>query len=178
MTAKLNRRLYLVIPIEQEGKTVYAHCSPVSTEQFANSYLLMAKAFAKLYKEDLGVLAGPRVAAMLLKEVAASLGKEEEGVRLLQDLRRLINVIGPTENGWVPLPFEDALKSGAIDREDAEEVENASAFFTLAWRMHKRSEREEVLTGAAAIWSAQLTSLACTEYLASLPTSTTAAGST
>lgn len=178
MTAKLNRRLHLVIPIEQEGRTVYAHSAPITAEQFAGSYLLMAKAFARIYKEDLGVLAGPRVAAMLLREVAVSLGRDDEGERLLQDVRRLTNVIGPTDQGWVPLPLDDALKSGAIDKEDAGEVENAAAFFTLAWHMHKRSEREEVLASAAEIWSAQLTSSDCTAYLASLPTSTTGDAST
>lgn len=179
MTAKINRRLHLVIPIEQPQGALYAHISPVSVEEFQRNFLVMGKAFARLYSEGLGALAGPRVAAMLLKRVAEESNRLEEVEQgLLADIRRLTNVICPTPKGWQPVPLADAIGNKVIDPEDVSEVENAAVFFTLAWHMHKRSEREGIISSAAAIWSAQATYSTCTEYSASLPTSTTAGGST
>lgn len=179
MTAKLDRRLRLVLPIERETGALYAHAEPLSAEQFHHYYLPLAKTFAKIYKENLGVVAGPRVAAMLLREVAAEMGRGEEvEASLIGELKRLTNVLGPTEKGWEAVPLEDAVRNNLIDADEASEVENAVCFFTLVWHMHRKAERAEIMASAAAIWDAQLTSSSCTDYIASLRTSRTSGGST
>lgn len=177
--AKINRRLHLVVPIERERGTFYAHATPIPTEEFQQFFLVMGKAFASIYSQGLGALAGPRVAAMLLKKAAEETNQLEDVEQaLLQDIRRLTNVLCPTATGWETLSFTDAVNNGILDAEDVSEVENAVVFFTLAWHMHKRAEREEIIASAAAIWSAQATYSDCTAFSASLPTSTTGAGST
>lgn len=179
MTAKLNRRLNLVVPIETAGGTFYAHAAPIPTEQFAKYCRVLATTFAQIYKGGLGVVAGPRVAAMLLREVAQELDQlEAVETGLMTDLRRLTNILGETPSGWQTIPMEDALRNNLIDAEDVSEVENAVAFFTLAWHMHRKSERAAVLASAAVIWNAQLSPLSCTDYLVSLQTSKTTDAST
>ena len=67
---KINRKLHLVIPIEQGNKTLYAHSTPVEAETFDNFFLPIAKTFSAIYSEGLGVIAGPRIAAKLLRRVS------------------------------------------------------------------------------------------------------------
>lgn len=177
--AKLNRRLHLVIPIEQDSGTIYAHMSLIATDQFQRYFMVMGKTFADIYTKGLGAMAGPKVAALLLRKNAEDMeqGQDvEDG--LIGDIKRLTNICCPTSNGWQAIPFQQAIDNKLVDTEDAAEVENAAVFFTLAWHMHRRAERETIITSAAAIWGAQPTSSGCTEYLASLPTSTTAGAST
>lgn len=175
MTLKVNRQLHLVIPITQGEKTLFVHSTPVSSEQFDTFFLVIAKTFSAIYAEGLGAVAGPRVAAKLLRRVAESLGEwEDVKVGLVDEIRRMTNVFAPTDKGWQMIPLDDAVTSKLIDKEDASEVENAIVFFTVTWLMHKRTDREEVVTAAASLWGARIDSLSCTAFLDSLRTSTTA----
>jgi hypothetical protein len=185
MTPKVNRKLHLVIPVERGDVTVYVHSTPVGREQFDTFYLPIAKTFAAINGEGLGVLAGPRVAAKLLKSVSERLGIWESDepqaftvkTGLVAEIRRLTNILAPSDNGWVLTPLDDAVKANLLDEEDAAEVENIITFFTVNWLMHSKSVRESVMTSAAELWGGQLTSSSCTEYRASLQTSTTAGSS-
>lgn len=186
MTAKINRKLYLVVPIQQGERTLYAHSAPIASETFDAYFLVLAKTFAAIYAEGLGVMAGPRVAARLLRSVAESIGQWEASDKqpgantvkdgLMRDIRQRTNIFAPTDHGWDMIPLEEAIKKGVIDQEDASEVDNAIVFFTVAWHMHKRTDREEVLSSAALLWGAQLESLGATDFQTSLGTSTTDAG--
>ncbi|MGH8321582.1 MAG: hypothetical protein ACRESI_06480 [Gammaproteobacteria bacterium] len=171
--AEISRRLHLVIPIQLTKSTLYAHITPIDTTTFDTFFLPIAKTFSRIYTEGLGIVAGPRVASKLLKLVAEDLGTWEQ-VRsgLVAEIRRLTNILCLETAGWKLYPFEDAVRNKIIDAEDASEVENAAVFFTLISHMHKRNERELIMTPVAALWGARVELLNCTEYQSSLPTST------
>lgn len=185
MTPKINRKLHLVVPVEQGDLTLHVHSTPVDGEIFDDFFLPISKTFSAIYQEGLGVVGGPRVAAKMLKAVAETLGiwdsedPEAKTVKrgFMAECHRLTNVFVPGDKGWQMLPFDDAVRTGVIDKDDASEVENAVVFFMLVWLMHRRTERQSVLEGAASLWGARVTSSNCTEYRDSLPTSTPAASS-
>jgi hypothetical protein len=173
---RISKELYLVVPVvAEDGNTIYVHGTPISRAVFETNYLVLARTFTALYSQGLGELSGPRVAAMVLRDVAKDLGTWEgqTGVEkgLMAEIKRLANVIVPGRaDGAVPLV--DAISQGLLDEDDASEVENALVYFTVASRMHKKTDREALLRGAATLWHAQISSLRCTEYSASLQTST------
>lgn len=176
-----DKSLNLVIPVERDdGTTVYVHSTPLSRETFDKFFLVIAKTFSAIYTQGLGPIAGPRVAAKMLKSVAADMGDKQAALvesELMSEMRRLSNVIAPSDRGWAPVPLHEAIARGLMDANDADEVENAVAFFMLASAMHKKKDAQAVLTEASKLWSAQITSSNSTAFAASLPTSTPA-GST
>ena len=184
----LNQKLNLVIPIygppvvatdSVSGKetttdviSAYVHSAPISREVFDKFYLVIAKTFSAIYGEGLGYMAGPRVAAKLLRTVAEATGQLEEVQQgLIGEIRRLSNFIVP---GQSSIPLEDAARTKKISDEDLEEVDNAITFFTVASSMHRREELRMVMLGASRLWGARTTSSNCTEFAASLSTSTAA----
>lgn len=176
MSVQIDKKLNLVIPISKPSGEIYVHSTPIDLKTFKKFYLPISKAFSAIYSEGLNVIAGPRVAAMILEDVSRRSGLWEgpEGVEavLLTEIRRLTNVVAPSDHGWASTPLEIALSRKLLDEEEWSEVENALAFFTVVSAMHKRSELETVLGGAVRLWGAQLSSLNCTEYAGSLETST------
>ena len=175
---KIDKKLNLVIPLERDDDTkIYVHSSPISMAVFETYYLVMAKTFSSIYNEGLGVTAGPRIAALVLKRVSENMGiwEGESGVRngLVNEMRRLTNVIAPGENGWQSIPLQEAINKNLIDEDELSEVENALTFFTVAYRLHRKAEREAILNGASRLWGGQIESLNSTEYMSSLQTSTT-----
>jgi len=170
MTLKINRKLHLVIPVEQGDKTLYVHSTPVGTETFDMFYLPIAKTFSAIYTEGLGMVAGPRIAAKLLRTVSESLNRWEEVQKgLVAEINRLTNVFSPTDTGWKMIPLDDAIRTNVIDAEDTAEVENAIVFFTLVSLMHNKTEREIVIQGAVKLWGARAELLNCTAFRDSLP---------
>lgn len=174
---EISRKLNLVIPIEgDDGNIVaYVHSAPISREVFETYFLPVSKTFSAIYAEGLGSVAGPRVAAMMLKRIATDLGQWDgpAGVErgLVAEIRRLTNVLAPGDRGWETLPYDEAMKRGILSSDDAAEVDNAVTFFTVASAMHRRSELRPILDGAGRLWGAQTSSLNSTEFAASLPIS-------
>ena len=172
---KLNKHLHMVIPVEVEGGTIYIHSSVVSREVFENYYAVFSKAFNRIYAEGHGFTA-PRIAKLLLFEVAKEMGRLDGpmGVKLglMPEIKRLANVVMPGPRGWETVPFDDPATLRLLDEDDSSEVENAIVYFTLASRVHKKSEAKQILDSALTLWGAQLTSLSVTEYAAGLPTLT------
>ena len=170
---KLNQSLNLVIPIEQDGGTIYVHATPPSAEVFDRYFLPISKTFAEIYNSGLGITAGPRVAAKYLRKISMEMGVWEgtNGVEagLVNEIRRLANVIGI--DGQI-IPLQDIINKKELDKDNLDEVENALSFFSVASVMHLKKERGPVLNGAAALWGAQITSLDCTAFRDSLRTLT------
>lgn len=171
---KLNKRLNFVVPVERVDGTVdYVHASPIGEETFDKYFMVIGQAFAQMYSGGLGLFAGPRVAAKLIKKIAQATEswEGEDGVDrgLFGEMRRRANFI---KAGGESVPLEEAAASGLISAEDVSEVENALAFFTVASSMHKKSELPTILAVVSRIWDAQTTSSNSTEYSASLRTST------
>lgn len=182
---QISKSLNLIIPVELETGTIYVHSMPISTAAFEANWLVISRTFSAITGYGLGAVAGPRVSALLLKQIAESMGVWEDtpaepgkpskpGIAngLMKEIFRLTNVLMPGLDGWDTIPFEDAVRRGMIDSEDASEVENALVFFTVSWSMQRRNIRVEYVTGAAQLWGGLTSSLNVTEYGNSLLTST------
>lgn len=174
---KLDKRLNLIIPVERpDGSSIYVHSTPISRAVFERYFLLISKTFTAIYTQGLGITAGPRVAAMLLKRLAVEAGEWDgpEGVEagLMAEIRRLTNVVAPGSNGWQTIPYQEAVDQKHLDEGDASEVENALVFFTVASSMHRKAELTGILEGISKLWGAQTDSLNSTEFANSLQTLT------
>lgn len=171
---KLSKRLNFVVPVEREGGgTDYVHASPIGEETFDKYFMVIGQAFAQMYSAGLGLFAGPRVAAKLIKKIAVASDSWEgpDGVErgLFVEMRRRSHFVSV---GRDPIPLEEAISTGLLSAEDASEVENALAFFTVASSMHKRTELPTILEVVSRIWNARTSSSNLSEFSASLRTST------
>jgi len=171
---RIDRRLNLIIPVEREGVDLYVHSMPISREVFERYFLPLTRTYANMYHEGLSVVAGPRVAAMLLRKIAKESGElaGPEGVEegLIDEIKRLSNVVIHTGKGWEIVPLQQAFSVyHYIDEEEMSEVENALVFFTLASAIFRRKDRPTVFNGMRLLWGTDTTSLSCVEYVRSLP---------
>jgi hypothetical protein len=197
---RIDNPLNLVIPVEGNHGVVYVHAMPITRETFDTHHMVIAKTFNAIYDGGLGVASGPRVAAKVLRDIAKEMGVWEGplGVEqgLMGEIRRLSNVIIPEGGdakldkkkkknapdvwrapGWTTITMHEAIKRNLLDEEDADVVENAQAFFTVAWSMHTKGDRPHVMEAVCGLWSAQMSSLSCTAFATSLPTSIETASS-
>jgi hypothetical protein len=181
---KINRRLNLVVPVHYDSEVLHVHHVPISRQVFERYFLVISKTFAKIYTEGLGLAAGPRVAMLLLRATAEEMGVLDgpTGVEmgLIAEIKRLTHVIAANleTGGWQQIPYPIAIARQMIDEDDAAELENALAFFTVASSGHRREDRDGILTGASKLWGGETSLLDCTEFLNSLPTSTPIENST
>ena len=182
-TVAIDRRLNLVIPIygDKDAVVAWVHSTPIGREVFDAYYRVLGRVYAAIHgdaTDALGPTAGPRMAAMLLRDEAQRMGiwGGPAGVQagLVSEIRRLTNVAAPGPKGWEVLPYDDAIRAGRLDADDAAEVDNAIVFFTVGWWVYPKGRREAALSGAARLWSGHSTSSTVTEYAAGLPTSTAA----
>ena len=171
--AKLNRKLNLVMRVETGDGSIFVHSTPIGREVFEENFLVISRAFTQVYTNGLGPVTGPRVAALLLKQEAQSLGVWERTQQsLMAEIYRLTNVIAPTENGWESMPFDVAKKRGVLEEDTAAEVENCIVYFTCASSIHLKEEMKVAMEGLSTLWGALTTSLNVTAYMNSLPIST------
>lgn len=168
---KLDKKLNLVLPIEKG----WLHATPIGFPVFEKYFLHIAEAFAGIYRAGLGTMAGPRIAAMMLKKVAEEDGSWEgaEGVEagLMNEIRRLANVVLLGKHGYETIPLYTAMQQDMLSEEEISEVENALVFFTLASSMHKGVEKKGIITSMTKFWGGLTTPLDSTEYARSLRTS-------
>lgn len=174
--SKLNRHLNMVLPVTVEGGgSIYVHATLVSREVFESNFAVFSRAFNRIYSEGHGYTA-PRIAKLMLIEAAQEMKRWDgpAGVRasLLPEIYRLTNVLTPGTRGWETLPFDDDAARRLLDDDDVSEIENAIVYFTLASRVHRKSEARQILESALSLWGAQLTWSNVTEFAAGLPTST------
>jgi hypothetical protein len=172
----INKKLNLVIPVEVGGKEAFVHATPISMDTFERYYLPLSKTFARIHTQGLSWVQGPRVAALMLEEVAREDGSWDgpEGVRLglVAEIMRLSNVLILNEKGWQLVPLQQAIDSDLLDREDASGVRNAVTFFTVASWGYPKKDFPGVMAQAARIWGGRIESLDSTALAASLKTST------
>jgi hypothetical protein len=182
VSVTIDRNVNLVIPIYgDDGDTVVAwvHSVPIGREVFDAYYRVIGRVYAAIHGDSidaLGPTAGPKMAALLLRDEARRMGVWEgpAGVEngLVNEIKRLTNVAAPGPKGWETMPYGDAIRLKKIDPDDAGEVDNAIVFFTVGWWVYPKSKRSLALTGAARLWSGHSTSLSVTEFAAGSPTST------
>jgi hypothetical protein len=172
---RLDRHLNLVVPCDTSIGEVEVHSVPVSYAVFEKYYRVMARAWTMV--ASMGpTTAGPKVAMLELRETARSMGMWDgpDGTELglVAEMRRLTNVIRPTERGLEPVPLEVAIGDGTLDPEDAADVEGIVAFFTLASAMLARRALATTLGFLELAFGARTTSSTCSEWIVSSRTST------
>jgi len=173
MAVKLDRKLNLVMTVENGDGPVHIHSVPISREVFEDNFLVISRTFTSVYTNSLGPVTGPRVAALLLKQEAQTLGIWERTQQsLMAEIYRLTNVVAAGDNGWEQMPFDVAKKRGVLDDDTAAEVENCIVYFICASSIHLKQEMAVAREGLSTLWDAQTTSLNVTEYTRSLPTLT------
>lgn len=175
---RINRRLNLVFPVDTDKGEIYIHSTPISREVFERFFLVLSKTFSAIYQEGLNVMAGPRIAMLMLRQIATDMGvwEGQDGVEngLVAEIRRLTNVIIPKEGGGYQIfPYHDVLRQKMLDPDDVSEIEGVLSFFTVVSAMHRPADLVTILAGMGSLWGAQTTSSNSTEYANSLPTSTT-----
>jgi hypothetical protein len=189
---RLDQKLNFIIPIynavtvkddvgqDQEVEQVvgYIHSTPILNETFERYFLTISKTFAAIYGEGLGYMAAPRVTSILLKRAAQSISDWDgpDGVQqgLLGEINRLSNYVSAGPGGWSAIPLETAIVRKMLSDDDVAEVTNAVAFFIVNSAMQRRTDLRVTLAGAARLWDARVSSSSCTEFVASLKTSTAA----
>lgn len=185
----INRKLNLVVSIDRgEGEApLSVHAAPIILEAYKTYFMVLAKTFSTMMNERLTNVSGPATAALMLEQIAKTTMRapgvswwEDMGAvagvenGLMAEIRRLSNVIAPLPDGagWAATPLQIALDEGIIDVEEAMEVMNQLCFFTVVSWVPERRDRPSFINGAAYLFGGQTTSLNCTEYAASLKTST------
>lgn len=176
---RIDRKLNLVIPITRDdGTELFVHSAPLSSDVFNQYWEIAGKTMNALYTGGFGYFA-PRFACNMLRKIAedgVAQGKQpQEWARVergfVSEIRQRTNVLALSDKGWELRAFDEAKTSGLIDESEADEIDNATVFFTLASRSHLKSQMEEV-RGALSLWNARTELSSCTEFMKSLPTST------
>lgn len=175
---RVDQKLNLIIKVDRdEGGPIYVHSTPVSREVFETYYLPISKAFAAIYGHGLSAMSGPRVAAMVLKDVSIKLGVWEGpgGVQsgLVEEIRRLTTVVfpGPT-GGWQTLPLYVALQQDILSADDLSEVESLVTFFIVNSLMHKKAVARSIFSTMNDLWGTSNSLSSATEFAGSLTIST------
>jgi len=179
---RIDRNLNLVVPVDTDNGTIYVHSTPISRDVFKQYYLPISKTFSAIYQEGLSVVAGPRIAAMMLETISRSLpslsgqgsaweGRDGVENGLLNEIKRLSNVVMPGDNGWTTLPLDDAIRQKLLSQDDLDEVEGILVFFICASAMHLRRELNSILSGLTKMWGGQIVSSNSSAWATSLATS-------
>lgn len=172
---RINERLNLVVPLYRGEEDPYAwvHSMPISREVFESHYRLLARTFSAIHAEGLGELAGPKIALLMLKDVAKGMNNDPDSLTrpLLNEIRRLSNVLLKTDTAWEAMPLQEAINGKHLEEDDLWEVENILTFFMVVLHMYPRNLRQDFLDGACRMWAAQMLSSSYMEFQNSLPTS-------
>jgi hypothetical protein len=179
---KIDKRLNFVLPVTRvDGTEIYIHSTPIDSNCFRTYYRVLAKAFSVVMWE-LGPMSGPRVADKVLEDVATEMGQWETepggaaGVKqgLIADIQRRTSVVAPSDRGWEPIPYHEAVQRQILEPDDVAEVGSALVFFTAGSHMFRERERSMMLS-ALKHWSARIESSNATEFANFLSTSTAVA---
>ncbi|WP_336240441.1 hypothetical protein [Citrobacter werkmanii] len=168
----ISRSMNLIVPAETEAGTVYIHSTPISKEIYRQHFFILSKTFAGIFSEGLGVVAGPRIAYMMLEKCAID-AKNWDGATgvkntLVNEIIRMSSVVYPVEGkGWDTIPLDVAIDRDLID---IDEVIGEIVFFICVYAINKPAQAEGVMTAANGLWGSAITSLNPTEWAGSLQT--------
>lgn len=174
--AKLNRKLNLTLDWDCVRGKAHIFSMPISRTVFEDNFVIISRAYAALYANGLGPVAGARVASLFIKQEAEQAGLTEKAEALMIEIHRLTTVLAPPVNGGGVsldlIPFSEAISRKLFDEDDISEINGALSFFTLVLWMTPKQSLETPLMGLSLIWPAQITLSPLTEYRTSLLTST------
>ncbi|MED9553881.1 hypothetical protein RCN91_09785 [Escherichia marmotae] len=176
---KISRNLNLIIPVRTEKGNGWIHATPISKEVFKEHFFILSKTFSAIFSEGLGVVAGPRVAFLMLERISRDSGiwDDDKGVRntLVNEIIRLANLVYPVEGkGYDTIPLDMALEREIVELDD---VAGELVFFTCVSSINSPEQAKGTLDVVNGIWSTQYSSLNLTDWIASLPTLKSAASS-
>ncbi|EPR6207432.1 hypothetical protein ACU7NU_004025 [Escherichia coli] len=176
---KISRNLNLIIPVQTEKGNGWIHATPISKEVFKEHFFILSKTFSAIFSEGLGVVAGPRIAFLMLERISrdSNAWEGDKGVRntLVNEVIRLANLVYPVEGkGYDTIPLDMALEREIID---LDEVAGELIFFTCVSSINSPEQAKGTMDVVNGIWSTQCSSLNLTEWIASLPTLKSAASS-
>lgn len=193
MAAKIDRKMNLVLTIEQEtgrvrtvkdettGKeeqvaiidTLYAHSTPIAKPVFHRYAILLGEAVATVYGKGFGVAMAGRLFLLLVRKLAAQEGPEtlkdvEDG--FVSEIERLTSVVAldPDGSGWKSYPLAVAKQMGLISDDEHEEVLSNAAFFTAASWLQTAKQLKAYVFPMMQLYSAQIVSSTATEFARSL----------
>ncbi|EKJ5424100.1 hypothetical protein PJP49_003114 [Salmonella enterica] len=169
---KIAKNLNLIIPVRTEKGNGWIHATPISKEVFKEHFFILGKTFSAMFSDGLGVVAGPRVAFLMLEKISCDSGiwEGDKGVRntLVNEIIRLANLVYPVEGkGYDTIPLDMALEREIID---LDEVAGELVFFTCVSSINSLEQAKGTMDVVNGIWSTQCSSLNLTEWIASLPT--------
>ncbi|WP_407904129.1 hypothetical protein [Escherichia coli] len=176
---KIARNLNLIIPVWTEKGNGWIHATPISKEVFKEHFFILSKTFSAIFSEGLGVVAGPRIAFLMLERISrdSNIWEGDKGVRntLVNEVIRLANLVYPVEGkGYDTIPLDMALEREIID---LDEVAGELIFFTCVSSINSPEQAKGTMDVVNGIWSTQCSSLNLTEWIASLLTLKSAASS-
>lgn len=169
---KISRNLNLIIPVRTEKGNGWIHATPISKEVFKEHFFILSKTFSAIFSEGLGVVAGPRIACLMLERISSDMNiwDGEKGVRntLVNEIIRLANLVYPVEGkGYDTLPLDMALERGIVEFDD---VAGELVFFTCISSINTPEQTEQMMLAVSGMWNSRTSSLSLTEWIASLPT--------
>ncbi|HDL0241208.1 hypothetical protein [Escherichia coli] len=169
---KIAKNLNLIIPVRTEKGNGWIHATPISKEVFKEHFFILGKTFSAMFSDGLGVVAGPRVAFLMLEKISCDSGiwEGDKGVRntLVNEIIRLANLVYPVEGkGYDTIPLDMALEREIID---LDEVAGELVFFTCVSSINSLEQAKGTMDVVNGIWSTQCSSLSLTDWTASLPT--------
>jgi hypothetical protein len=168
----INRKLNVALPpIETEKGLVYVYASPIMMPTFRDSYKILGRAYTAIQTLGFGALTGPGLAAYVLRDEAKLLGEEAQCESLMNEIRRLAQVIRMKDSSWDPVPLVEAVRMEVLSEEQIAEVENILVYFTCASWIRLPDEAQAI-SGLQILWHVQTLSSSLMDYLRSLPTST------
>ncbi|EQB9094964.1 hypothetical protein ACIT93_000886 [Escherichia coli] len=176
---KISRNLNLIIPVQTEKGNGWIHATPISKEVFKEHFFILSKTFSAIFSEGLGVVAGPRIAFLMLERISrdSNAWEGDKGVRntLVNEVIRLANLVYPVEGkGYDTIPLDMALEREIVELDD---VAGELVFFTCVSSINSPEQAKGTLDVVNGIWSTQYSSLNLTDWIASLPTLKSAASS-
>ncbi|MBJ9210654.1 hypothetical protein I5481_02090 [Citrobacter freundii] len=176
---KISRNLNLIIPVQTEKGKAWIHATPISKEVFKEHFFILSKTFSAIFSEGLGVVAGPRIACLMLERISSDMNiwEGEKGVRntLVNEIIRLANLVYPAEGkGYDTIPLDMALERGIVE---FDEVAGELVFFTCVSSINTQDQTEQMMLAVSGMWNSHTTSLNLTDWIASLPTSKPSASS-
>lgn len=167
---KINRAMNLIVPVETDAGTAYIHSTPISKEVYKEHFFILSKTFSMIFSEGLGIVAGPRIAYLMLEKIAQEKGiwDSANGVKntLVTEIIRLSNLVYPSEGkGWDTKPLDVALDSGVVE---LDEVIGEIVFFTCISAINKPDQARGLMSQVSGLWSSATTSLGLMAWIDSL----------
>lgn len=141
------------------------HATPINKEVFKEHFFILSKTFSAIFSEGLGVVAGPRIAYLMLERIAGdmSIWDGEKGVRntLVNEIIRLANLVYPVEGkGYDTIPLDMALERKIVD---LDEVAGQLVFFTCISSLNTPEQTEEMMLTVSGMWNSVASSLSLGE---------------